>query len=136
VRNRLQPVVKPDRTATNQFCAVQSSGFVYFLIVIEPVEVVVPFQNGKKQDWTGPSNTSDQEEKAGAERWSSLHLLSMGYLATTYVFQGCWNDADALEVLVMEKSKQVLGDDHPHTLLSMENLANTYTRATGMMQRH
>jgi hypothetical protein len=31
-----------------------------------------------------------------------------------------------LEVVVMEKRKQVLGDDHPDTLTSMGNLASTY----------
>jgi hypothetical protein len=50
-------VVTPSPTTTNQFCAVRS-GFVYFLIVIKPVLVLVPFQNGKKLDGTGPSNTS------------------------------------------------------------------------------
>jgi hypothetical protein len=32
-------------------------------------------------------------------------------------------DAEVLEVVVMEKRKEVLGDDHPDTLLSMGNLA-------------
>ena len=30
------------------------------------------------------------------------------------------------QVVVMETMKQVLGDDHPDTLTSMENLASTY----------
>jgi hypothetical protein len=35
-----------------------------------------------------------------------------------------------LEVVVMEKRKEVLGEDHPDTLLSMGNLAiHTGTRA-------
>jgi len=33
---------------------------------------------------------------------------------------------EALEVMVMEKRKQELGDDHPDTLTSMAILANTY----------
>ena len=32
-----------------------------------------------------------------------------------------------LQVVVMEKRKQVLGDDHPDTLTSMANLACMYT---------
>jgi hypothetical protein len=39
---------------------------------------------------------------------------------------GGWKEAETLEVVVMEKRKQVLGDDHPDTLTSMENLASTY----------
>jgi hypothetical protein len=31
-----------------------------------------------------------------------------------------------MEVVVLEKQKQVLGDDHPDTLLAMGNLAVTY----------
>ena len=37
-----------------------------------------------------------------------------------------WKEAEMLEVVVMEKRKQVLGDDHPDTLKSMANLASTY----------
>jgi hypothetical protein len=35
-------------------------------------------------------------------------------------------EAEALEVLVMETRKQVLGEEHPPTLTSMTNLALTY----------
>jgi hypothetical protein len=47
-------------------------------------------------------------------------------IALVYVEQGRWNEAETLEVVVMEKRKQVLGDDHPDTLTSMANLASTY----------
>jgi hypothetical protein len=40
-------------------------------------------------------------------------LSSMGNLASTYRNQGRWKDAEVLEVVVMEKRKQLLGDDHP-----------------------
>ncbi|KAJ7209090.1 P-loop containing nucleoside triphosphate hydrolase protein [Mycena rebaudengoi] len=39
---------------------------------------------------------------------------------------GCWKDAAALEVVVMEMRKRVLGEEHPDTLTSMGNLASTY----------
>ena len=35
-------------------------------------------------------------------------------------------EAEALEVVVMEKMKHVLGEEHPDTLISMGNLAATY----------
>jgi hypothetical protein len=53
-------------------------------------------------------------------------LLSMGNLACTYRNQGRLKDAEVLEVVVMEKRKELLGEDHPDTLLSMGNLASTY----------
>src|SRR5258707_10761126 len=47
-------------------------------------------------------------------------------IALVYDEQGRWKEAETLEVVVMEKRKQVLGDDHPDTLTSMTNLACTY----------
>ena len=47
-------------------------------------------------------------------------------IALVYDEQGRWKEAETLEVVVMEKRKQVLGDDHPDTLTSMANLASTY----------
>ena len=43
-----------------------------------------------------------------------------------YVERGHWKEAEALAVVVMGKTRRVLGDDHPHTLASMGNLAGTY----------
>ncbi|SPO02478.1 uncharacterized protein DNG_05151 [Cephalotrichum gorgonifer] len=50
----------------------------------------------------------------------------MGNLASTYRNQGGWDDAEKLDVQVMEMSKTKLGEDHPSTLTSMANLASTY----------
>jgi hypothetical protein len=49
----------------------------------------------------------------------------MANLASTYRNQGRWDDAEKLEVQVMETSKTKLGVDHPATLTSMNNLAFT-----------
>jgi hypothetical protein len=35
-------------------------------------------------------------------------------------------EAEALEVVVMEKRKHLLGEEHHHTLMSMGNLASIY----------
>ncbi|KAH8201674.1 hypothetical protein TruAng_004195 [Truncatella angustata] len=40
--------------------------------------------------------------------------------------QGQWDAAEELEVQVMETRRKKLGEDHPHTLTSMANLASTY----------
>ncbi|CAN9281448.1 unnamed protein product [Alternaria alternata] len=53
-------------------------------------------------------------------------LTSMVNLASTYINQGRWEDAEKLEVQVMETRKRKLGADHPDTLTSMANLASTY----------
>ena len=47
-------------------------------------------------------------------------------IARVYYEQGQWNKAEELDVVIMEKRKQLLGEDHPDTLCSMGNLANTY----------
>ena len=53
-------------------------------------------------------------------------LTSMANLAATYQNQGRWNEAEKLQVQVIETRKRVLGDEHPSTLTSIANLASTY----------
>ncbi|KAK0712753.1 hypothetical protein B0T26DRAFT_651449 [Lasiosphaeria miniovina] len=50
----------------------------------------------------------------------------MANLASTFWNQGRWEEAEKLEVQVMETSKTKLGADHPSTLTSMNNLAFTW----------
>jgi len=50
----------------------------------------------------------------------------MANLASTYWNQGQLKEAEELEVLVMETTKQVLGKEHPDSLTSMANLASMY----------
>src|SRR5204863_55681 len=52
-------------------------------------------------------------------------LTSIANLASTYWNQGRWEEAEELEVQVMETSSRVLGTEHPSTLTSMNNLAST-----------
>ena len=59
----------------------------------------------------------------GPEHPSTLN--SMGNLASTYRYQGKWNEAEQLEAQVMDLSKKLLGPDwHPHALnmMSIGNL--------------
>ena len=53
-------------------------------------------------------------------------LICMGNLAFTYRNQGRWNEAEQLEVQVMDKRKRLLGEEHPQTLISIGSLATTY----------
>jgi hypothetical protein len=50
----------------------------------------------------------------------------MANLASTYRNQGRWKEAEELEVQVIETRKRVLGEKHPDTLTSMNNLAFTF----------
>ena len=52
--------------------------------------------------------------------------MSMANLALTLLDQGRWEEAEKLEVQVMETRKAKLGADHPDTLTSMANLAVTW----------
>ncbi|KAJ7264175.1 P-loop containing nucleoside triphosphate hydrolase protein [Mycena rebaudengoi] len=64
----------------------------------------------------------------------SIHSLNREEICTfvatrigrVYFEGGRWKDAEALEAVVMEMRKHVLGEEHPHTLTSMANLAATY----------
>ncbi|KAJ5301623.1 hypothetical protein N7508_006486 [Penicillium antarcticum] len=53
-------------------------------------------------------------------------LTSMYNLASMYLKQGRWNEAEKLFVQVTEARKTKLGADHPDTLTSMSDLASTY----------
>jgi hypothetical protein len=67
----------------------------------------------------------------------SLGVLMYLTKSTTYRNQGRWDQAEELEVQVMETSKRVLGAEHPSTLTSMNNLAFTWQgtgRETGALR--
>ncbi|KAL2016257.1 hypothetical protein VTK56DRAFT_4033 [Thermocarpiscus australiensis] len=49
----------------------------------------------------------------------------MTNLASTYQNQGRWEEAEKLKVQVMETFKTKLGADHPDTLTSIANLAES-----------
>ena len=53
-------------------------------------------------------------------------LNSIANLASTYWNQGCWKEAEELEIRVIEIRKRVLGEEHPNTLNSIANLASIY----------
>ena len=53
-------------------------------------------------------------------------LTSMANLASTFLNQGRWKEAEELFVQVMETRMRVLGREHPSTLTSMTNPATTY----------
>ncbi|KAG9107965.1 hypothetical protein FRC07_008549 [Ceratobasidium sp. 392] len=48
------------------------------------------------------------------------------YFAQVYDESGRWQQAEQLQVQVVDGMKQALGELHPHTLTSMANLASTY----------
>ncbi|KAL2124934.1 hypothetical protein VTJ04DRAFT_1299 [Mycothermus thermophilus] len=50
----------------------------------------------------------------------------MHNLASTYIQQGRFKEAEELEVQVLEAQKEVLGHNHPDTLTTMHYLAYTW----------
>ncbi|KAF8331777.1 hypothetical protein F5887DRAFT_1081116 [Amanita rubescens] len=52
-------------------------------------------------------------------------LSTMDNLASTYQNQGRWDEAEKLQVKVMNAIKAKLGSDHPDTLCTMHNLLHT-----------
>jgi hypothetical protein len=67
--------------------------------------------------WTGGRNALEDHP-------DTLH--AMANLAATYSQLKEFTKAEELQVVVLEKQKQLLGDNHPDTLHAMENLASTY----------
>ena len=59
-------------------------------------------------------------------RPEDINLSIASKVAFVYYEQGQWRSAEALEVVLMEKTKQLLGEEHPDTLTSMAYLAHTY----------
>jgi len=57
---------------------------------------------------------------------AEINPLVGRHIAILYGEAGHLKKMEALEVMVMEKRKQVLGDDHPDTLNSKQHLAVTY----------
>ncbi|KAF2726595.1 HET-domain-containing protein [Polyplosphaeria fusca] len=57
-------------------------------------------------------------------RWTEAEQLDVQVMETSS--RGRWTEAERLEVQVMETRKRVLGDEHPDTLISMNNLAFTF----------
>ena len=53
-------------------------------------------------------------------------LISMANLASTYWNQGRREEAEELNVQVIETRKKVLGLEHPFMLTSIANLAHTW----------
>ncbi|KAJ5819454.1 hypothetical protein N7474_005045 [Penicillium riverlandense] len=81
-------------------------------------------------------NITDAREMASKSRKQRVRLLgvtdgealdSTAMLATAYRLGGLWEEAEKLEVQVMETRKMKLGQDHPDTLTSIANLASTYS---------
>ena len=68
---------------------------------------------------------SMRKKLLGAEHPDTL--TSMSNLALTYSNQGNLNEAEQLNVEVLDMRKKLLGAEHPHTLKSMSNLALTYS---------
>ena len=58
-------------------------------------------------------------------RWGLLSNTMMinGLVAAVIKENGDWNNAEQLEVQVMDMRKKLLGAEHPHTLYSMANIA-------------
>ncbi|KAJ7831852.1 hypothetical protein B0H14DRAFT_2207636, partial [Mycena olivaceomarginata] len=54
-------------------------------------------------------------------------LFTIGNLANTYSTLGEHQKAEELNVIVLVKQKQLLGDSDPGTLRTMGNLASTYS---------
>jgi len=88
------------------------------------------------EEGRGAAGGGDGEEEAGAWR-GSIPTRSPALATRVDVRQqGRLKDAEELEMLVMGIRKRLLGEEHPDSLISMGNLALTYSdRAVGRRPR-
>ena len=80
--------------------------------------------NGADTKLWGMKAKKAREKILGEEHEDSIWSVAM--VALGYELQGMWEEAEKLEVQVMESRKTKLGADHPSTLAIMNNLASTY----------
>jgi hypothetical protein len=69
--------------------------------------------------------TNDKGGKEGAGAGASFHVNRHANLASMYMDQERWKEAEELGEQVMKMREMVLGQDHPDTLTSMTYLAFT-----------
>ncbi|KAF5857543.1 hypothetical protein ETB97_005646 [Aspergillus alliaceus] len=101
-----------------------AADYLSFMACINPRNIpqsLLPPPTSRKHkiDALGLLNVKDGPEHPNT-------LTSMANLASTFWNQGRWNEAEKLELEVLETRKAVLGAEHPDTLTSMANLAATY----------
>jgi hypothetical protein len=65
-----------------------------------------------------------RKSKLGSDHLDTLN--SMYNVATTYQAQGRWEEAEQLEIDVINASRTKLGTEHPFTLTTMASLGVTY----------
>ncbi|KAJ7807144.1 hypothetical protein B0H14DRAFT_2381505 [Mycena olivaceomarginata] len=87
---------------------------------------MIYYHAGRYEEAKGTLSCSAREVQTGSRYLPSKTLRVMGNLASAYRNLGKFHKAEELEVVVLQKEKQVLGDDHPHTLQTMRNLALTF----------
>ncbi|KAJ3495526.1 hypothetical protein NLG97_g3331 [Lecanicillium saksenae] len=101
------------------------------------VRLRAEFPGGEYENWSKCEALFPHALSVSAQRpstddsikeWATIiyQAACMANLALTYWNQGRWEEAEQLEVQVMETGKAKLGPDHPDTLTSMANLASTY----------
>jgi tetratricopeptide (TPR) repeat protein len=66
-------------------------------------------------------NESPSSGEGKEARACLLHNIT-GY----FLYEGRWKEAEKYQVIGLELRREVLGEEHPHTLASMNNLASTY----------
>ena len=87
--------------------------------IMEPRKQLLAVENGKRV--LGPEHPDT--------------LTSMANIASTYRSQGRLEEAEELNVQVMETRKRELGLEHPDTLTSMADLASIVGLDSGMLMQ-
>jgi tetratricopeptide (TPR) repeat protein len=71
------------------------------------------------------TNTQLSKEVVKSNSYNDEEYYKMGY---AFEEAGEWTEAEKLYVQVLKMSKRILGQEHPHTLLGMQDLGNIYSK--------
>ena len=94
--------------------------------VAHTIDMPLEARSGMVEEGRKAGGLSLRDEKVGSQEEHPDMLTGMINLASMYVNQRRWNEAERLQVQVLEATKRDLGEEHPDTLVSMANLASTY----------
>jgi tetratricopeptide (TPR) repeat protein len=88
------------------------------------------FPSGEFETWTACKRYLPHALKASSWKRAVNHkehaIRLLGRMGMYYLYQGRSDEAEKLEVEVLELSKNVLREKHPDTILAMANLAATW----------
>jgi tetratricopeptide (TPR) repeat protein len=91
-------------------------------VVTSSIRLTIPLTNSE-ESW---ERNSDSTKKAQTTEWMVQYFQVVRRIETFLGYEGSFRDREALVQRVLEIEVVILGQDHPDTLTSLDDLAETY----------